>query len=97
MRTIRPVTPYPGSQLFYTAIEMGLLKDTEDFYAKHVNSDLMTCNFTGRPDDEVYSDLAYVNKLLLDDYVDNKKTENNALIHDLYVNKNAEFRGFRQT
>ena len=24
-RTIRPVTPYPGSPLYYDAIEMGLL------------------------------------------------------------------------
>ena len=36
-RTIRPVTPYPGSPLYYDAIEMGLLdKDNpaEDFYER---------------------------------------------------------------
>ncbi|HPG60275.1 MAG TPA: radical SAM protein, partial [Candidatus Wallbacteria bacterium] len=31
-RTIRPVTPYPGSPLYYHAIEKGLIKDAEDFY-----------------------------------------------------------------
>jgi len=32
MRTIRPVTPYPGSPLYYYAIKKGLLRDCEDFY-----------------------------------------------------------------
>ena len=46
MRTIRPVTPYPGSPLYYYAIENGLLKDCEDFYEnKHTNSDLLAINF----------------------------------------------------
>ncbi len=31
LRTIRPVTPYPGSELYYYAIQKGLLKDCEDF------------------------------------------------------------------
>ena len=31
MRTIRPVTPYPYSPLYYYAIEKGLLRDCEDF------------------------------------------------------------------
>lgn len=42
MRTIRPVTPYPGSPLYYHAIEKGLIKDIDDFYMnKHLNSDLL--------------------------------------------------------
>lgn len=50
LRTIRPVTPYPGSPLYYYAIENGLLKDCEDFYEnKHINSDLLTINFTDLP------------------------------------------------
>ena len=44
-RTIRPVTPYPGSPLYYDAIESGLLdknNPAEDFYEnKHLNSDLL--------------------------------------------------------
>ena len=39
MRTIRPVTPYPGCPLYYDAIKKGLIKDCEDFYEnKHANS-----------------------------------------------------------
>ena len=50
-RTIRPVTPYPGSPLYFTAIERGLLKDTKEFYeVKHLNSDLLAVNFTDLTD-----------------------------------------------
>ena len=53
LRTIRPVTPYPGCELYYYAIEKGLLKDCEDFYGnKHVNSDLLSLNFIS----SIYSD-----------------------------------------
>ena len=31
LRTFRPVTPYPGSPLYYYAIETDVLKDAEDF------------------------------------------------------------------
>ena len=55
MRTIRPVTPYPGSPLYYYAIEKGLLKDCEDFYEKkHLNSDLLSINFTELTDNEFH-------------------------------------------
>ncbi|GKT28733.1 radical SAM protein, partial [Aduncisulcus paluster] len=38
LRTIRPVTAYPGTPLFEYALENGLVKDTEDFYENlHVN------------------------------------------------------------
>ncbi len=32
LRTIRPVTPYPGTDLYNYAIEQGLIRDIEDFY-----------------------------------------------------------------
>ncbi len=32
IRTIRPVTPYPGTELYDIAVERGLIKDTGDFY-----------------------------------------------------------------
>ena len=32
IRTIRPVTPYPGTGLYDIAVERGLIKDTGDFY-----------------------------------------------------------------
>jgi anaerobic magnesium-protoporphyrin IX monomethyl ester cyclase len=40
LRTIRPVTPYPGSPLYYHCINAGLFKNVEEFYKLHVNSDL---------------------------------------------------------
>lgn len=98
MRTIRPVTPYPGSPLYYYAIEKGLLKDCADFYEnRHVNSDLLSVNFTNMPDEEFHQALLYANSRLLENYFQ-KKLE--ALIleaTELYVDKNANFRGFRQS
>ncbi|MDP3065142.1 MAG: radical SAM protein, partial [Methanobacteriaceae archaeon] len=69
LRTIRPVTPYPGSPLYYYAIEKGLLKDVEDFYEnKHLNSDLLSVNFTDLSDDEFHNLLFEANKTLLENY-----------------------------
>src|SRR4030042_2752179 len=69
LRTIRPVTPYPGSPLYYYAIEKGLLKDCADFYEnKHTNSDLLSVNFTDLSDDEFYRVLFEANKTLLENY-----------------------------
>lgn len=46
LRTIRPVTPYPGSALYRRAVDNGLLSGPEDFYErKHTNSDLFTVSF----------------------------------------------------
>ena len=54
MRTIKPVTPYPGTPLYRHAIKEGLLKGPSDFYERYQNSDRMTCNFTDVPDDKFY-------------------------------------------
>ncbi len=52
-RMIRPVTPYPGSPLYYHAIDSGRLKDGEEFHErKHINPDLVSMNFAGLSDDE---------------------------------------------
>jgi radical SAM superfamily enzyme YgiQ (UPF0313 family) len=73
MRTIRPVTPYPGSPLYYDAIEKGLLKDCADFYEKkHVNSDLLAVNFTDMSDEEFHRCLHDANSRLLTNYFENK-------------------------
>jgi len=97
-RTIRPVTPYPGCPLYYNAIEKGLLKDVKDFYEnKHTNSDLLTCNFTSLSDDEFYAALLKANEALLSNYYDDQKKKIIEIEHDLYENRNAEFRGFRTT
>jgi anaerobic magnesium-protoporphyrin IX monomethyl ester cyclase len=98
LRTIRPVTPYPGSPLYDYAIQKGMIKDIEDFYEnKHTNSDLLTCNFTDMTDDEFYLALMEANEILLDNYQDRTKKQTKQQLIDLYVNKNSSFRGFRQT
>lgn len=98
MRTIRPVTPYPGSPLYQHAIREGLLKDIEDFYEnKHTNSDLLTVNFTDMSDEEFYISLMEANKILLDNYNAKKQISVYKQLEDLYIKKDAKFRGFRQT
>src|SRR3990170_7097714 len=72
LRTIRPVTPYPGSPLYYYAIEKGLLKDCADFYEnKHTNSDLLSINFTDLTDEEFNKALLEANTALITQYYDN--------------------------
>jgi radical SAM superfamily enzyme YgiQ (UPF0313 family) len=98
LRTIRPVTPYPGSPLYYHAIKKGLLRDCEDFYEnKHVNSDLLAVNFTDMTDDEYYEALYEANKRLLENYCHNREHKMIEEAKDLYFNKNRDFRGFRQS
>jgi len=96
LRTIRPVIPYPGSPLYYKAIENGLLKDCEDFYEnKHVNSDLLTVNFTDLSDEEFHESLWVANSKLIDNYFTKKKDVALKEIRKLYFEKNTTFRGFR--
>ncbi len=98
LRTIRPVTPYPGSPLYYYAIEKGLLKDVEDFYEnKHTNSDLMSVNFTKLSDDDFYKVLFKANKKLIENYFKNKAKNQVGVARKLYLERDASFRGFRQT
>jgi hypothetical protein len=100
-RTIRPVTPYPGSPLYYDAIEMGLLdkkNPAEDFYErKHLNSDLICCNFTELNDEEFYECLRWANSTLMKNYFDKQKTSTLAQVDHLYKKKDAAFRGFRHS
>jgi radical SAM superfamily enzyme YgiQ (UPF0313 family) len=98
LRTIRPVTPYPGCPLYYHAISQGMIKDCEDFYEnKHTNSDLMSVNFTTLSDDEYYQALHEANTLLLHNYQRRKIKELEGTLDSLYFGKDASFRGFRQT
>lgn len=98
LRTIRPVTPYPGSPLYDLAIQKGLIKDIEDFYEnKHTNSDLLTCNFTKLTDDEYYSALMEANQILLENYQNRVRINTKKQLEDLYLKKDSTFRGFRQT
>lgn len=98
LRTIRPVTPYPGCDLYYYAIEKGLLKDCADFYEnKHINSDLLSVNFTALSDDEFYRVLFEANKTLLENYYQHQLESMTCVAEKLYFQKDASFRGFRQT
>lgn len=98
LRTIRPVTPYPGSPLYYYAIEQGLLEGPEDFYErKHVNSDLFTVNFTEHTLEECYQLLFEANKILIEDYIEDEKQAYMKQLIKLYLEKDTSFRGFRHT
>ncbi|MDH3346911.1 MAG: B12-binding domain-containing radical SAM protein [Desulfobulbaceae bacterium] len=98
LRTIRPVTPYPGSPLYYHAIEKGLLEGVEDFYQnKHLNSDLVAVNFTDMSDDEFHEALFETNKILLENHYKGKKELMIEQARELYLERDTNFRGFRQT
>ncbi len=98
LRTIRPVTPYPGSELFDYAVEQGLIKDTADFYEnKHTNSDLLSVNFTKYTDEEVYDALCRANMKLIRQYQKVQQRRFEQVCCDLYQNRNSDFRGFRQS
>jgi len=95
-RTIRPVTPYPGCPLFYHAIEKGLIKDCEDFYEnKHVNSDLLSVNFTDLTDDEFYQCLLEANTKLIKNSYSKRMQVALEQTQALYLERDASFRGFR--
>ena len=95
LRVIRPVTPYPGSPLYYYAIKRGLLKGPEDFYEKHKNVELFTVNFTGIPDDEYYNLLMEANQEIVTDYYNHMKEKTIDSFKMVYFEKDFDFRGAR--
>ena len=98
LRTIRPVTPYPGSELFKCAVENGLIKNTGDFYENlHKNSDLASVQFTGLSNDEFHHCLSIANGELIDRYLLEKHWDYNTQRYQLYEKNDTSFRGFRQT
>ncbi len=98
LRTIRPVTPYPGSDLYYHAIDKGLLEGVQDFYEnKHKNSDLMAVNFTTLSDDEFNKCLFDANKTLLENYHKHQIENQTKQFENLYFNNDTSFRGLRNT
>jgi radical SAM superfamily enzyme YgiQ (UPF0313 family) len=97
IRTIKPVTPYPGSPLYYTAIGRGLMKDCEDFYEnKHLNSDLLTINFTDLSDDEFHNSMLNANTKLITHYHNSQMLSTIESAKRLYLENDSKFRGFRQ-
>lgn len=101
-RTIRPVTPYPGSDLYYKLIEMGKIKGPEDFFDRFKNSDLLFINLMDMTDERAYKLLLEVNTdLLFDHYRHTGKDSEVANIlvkqlSDLYAGKDIKFRGVRR-
>lgn len=98
LRTIRPVTPYPGSPLYYYAIEKDLLKGPDDFYErKHLNSDLVSVNFTDMTDEEFHRALFQANSELLKNFYRKRLLASVGQAKKLYIEKDCGFRGFRQS
>jgi radical SAM superfamily enzyme YgiQ (UPF0313 family) len=101
VRTIRPITPYPGSELYYNAIEMGLLNGPEEFFDKFNNSDLLTVNFTDIPLEIFYQLLFDANKELILDHFSHTSGDMNQAeqiingFHSLYFGGNTKFSGAR--
>ena len=96
LRTIRPVTPYPGTALYQEAIDMGLLDGSEDFYEnKHVNSDLFTVNFMDISTEEAHRHLMEANRKLYYNYLSKRQDEFINQTRQLYVEGNTNFRGYR--
>jgi radical SAM superfamily enzyme YgiQ (UPF0313 family) len=101
VRTIRPVTPYPGCELYYTAVERGLLKGPEDFFDRFRNSDLVTVNFTDYPAEKCYQLLYEANKELITDHFQHTngdmETANRMIsnFYNLYFKGVTNFRGAR--
>jgi radical SAM superfamily enzyme YgiQ (UPF0313 family) len=101
LRTIRPVTPYPGCPLYYEAIERQLLSGPEDFFEKFKNSDLLLVNFMDISEDEAYQALFEANKDLITDYYQQttgNREGSKSLIdqfYNLYFKGEDKFRGAR--
>ena len=101
IRTIRPVTPYPGCDLYYYAIKKGLLTGPDDFFKRFKNSDLLTVNFTDIPDDQFYQILFETNKDLIMDHFSHTTKDLNAAnqlidsFYNLYFKGTTTFRGAR--
>ncbi|MFA5377114.1 MAG: radical SAM protein [Dehalococcoidia bacterium] len=97
LRTIRPVTPYPGSALFDLAVERGMIEDAADFYErKHTNSDLFTVSFM--PDispKEADLMLWKANERLISAYYMRCTMAASGRARAFYTGQDATFRGWR--
>ena len=68
----------------------------EDFYEKkHLNSDLLCCNFTKLTDREFYDALKWANQTLMKNYYGKQKSSVLKQIDYLYDTLDVTFRGFR--
>jgi radical SAM superfamily enzyme YgiQ (UPF0313 family) len=92
LRTIRPVTPYPGS-----ALCASLGWGAEEFYAEHRNSDLVTHDFTGIGIPAMHEALGRANLRLLRAYRDAAAARDEEDCRALYSGEADGFRGWRHT
>ena len=101
LRTIRPVTPYPGSELYDIAIREGKINGPADFFEKFRNSDLVTVNFTKLSEKEFYECLLAANTELIMDHYRHTMGDMVEALHlistfkDLYEGRISTFRGAR--
>lgn len=96
LRTIRPVTPYPGTKLYALAKEKGLIEGPADFYEnKHKNSDLFSVNFMDISTEYAHSCLKAANRELYRNYLDKHRQQMDQTTHKLYTQGDTSFRGFR--
>lgn len=100
-RTLRPPSPFPGSPLLTTAVEMGFIKHENEFFDLFKNSDLRMFDYSGIPDDVYYEELLKANtELVLDHYAHTNQDWDAAwkIINgykDLYEGRTIEFYGSR--
>ena len=74
------------------------MRDCADFYEnKHINSDLLSVNFTDLTDEEFHGALMGANTRLLDNYFEELKKSYISQTENLYLSKDASFRGYRHT
>lgn len=96
LRTIRPVTPYPGCRLFDEAVKKGLCSGPEEFYEKfHVNSDLVTVNFTNIPTKDMNRLIYEANMELFKNYIEKRSVRMNKIAENFYLKGDNSFRGWR--
>lgn len=96
LRAIRPVTPYPGSPLYQIAVDRGLITDHADFYRKHKNLEIPTCNFMeGVTETDIVNHLWKANKEIIDRYYEYHAQQAKSGFYDVYFNHNYAFRGVR--
>ena len=95
VRTIKPITPYPGTEFFKLAVKKNLLKDVEDFYDKYQNTDRITANLTDMTDQDFYEALYEANKIVLEDYYKKVKENSIEAFRRCYFEGDISFRGSR--
>jgi len=93
LRTIKPVTPYPGCDLYYEALRLGLLKDHQDFFDRFKNADLYTVNFTEYPEELFYKSLFNANRELIIDHYKHTTQDADEAAHVIYQFYNLYFKG----